>query len=52
MFSRAGVALDGEFSRVRTIGQEPESGNGTGVVGNPTGAVWSNSIYFGIDFDF
>jgi len=52
MFSRAGVALDGEFSRVRTIGQEPESGNGSGFIGNPTAAVWSNSIYFGIDFDF
>jgi len=52
MFSRAGVALDGEYSRVRTIGQEPESGDGSGVVGNPTAGVWSNSIYFGIDFDF
>jgi len=52
MFSRAGVALDGEFSRVRTIGQEPESGNGSGFIGNPTAAVWSNSIFFGIDFDF
>jgi hypothetical protein len=52
MFSRAGVALDGEFSRVRTNGQEPESGNGTGVVAVPNAAVWSNSIYFGIDFDF
>ena len=52
MFSRAGVALDGEFARVRTIGQEPLSGDGTGAVFNPTGAVWSNSYYFGIDFDF
>ncbi len=52
MFSRAGVALDGEYSRVRTIGEEPESGDGSGVVGNPTAGVWSNSIYFGIDFDF
>jgi hypothetical protein len=52
MFSRAGVALDGEFSRVRTIGQEPLSGDGDGVIGNPTAATWSNSYYFGIDFDF
>jgi len=52
MFSRAGVALDGEYSRVRTIGQEPLSGDGTGVVANPFNAVWSSSIYFGIDFAF
>jgi hypothetical protein len=52
MFSRGGVALDGEFSRVRTIGQEPLSGDGTTVVADPTAATWSNSIYFGIDFDF
>lgn len=52
MFSRAGVALDWEFSRVRTIGQEPLSGNGTGTVVDPTAATWSNSIFFGIDFDF
>ncbi|MFZ3215731.1 MAG: hypothetical protein WA192_06700 [Candidatus Acidiferrales bacterium] len=52
MFSRAGVALDGEYSRVRTIGNEPESGDGSGTVGNPTAAVWSSSIFFGIDFDF
>jgi hypothetical protein len=52
MFSRGGVALDGEFSRVRTIGVEPLSGDGTGTVGDPGAAVWSNSIYFGIDFDF
>jgi hypothetical protein len=52
MFSRGGVALDGEFSRVRTIGQEPLSGDGSGTVADPTAATWSNSIYFGIDFDF
>ena len=45
MFSRAGVALDWEFSRVRTIGQEPLSGNGSGAVADPTAATWSNSIY-------
>jgi hypothetical protein len=52
MFSRAGVALDWEYSRVRTIGQEPLSGDGSGTVADPTAAVWSNSIFFGIDFDF
>jgi hypothetical protein len=52
MFSRAGVALDWEFARVRTIGQEPLSGDGSGVTANPTAATWSNSIFFGIDFDF
>jgi hypothetical protein len=52
MFSRAGVALDAEYSRVRTIGQEPLSGDGDGTVGVPNAAVWSSSIYFGIDFDF
>ena len=52
MFSRAGLALDAEFSRVRTIGAEPESGDGSGTVGNPFDAVWSNSLYFGFDFDF
>jgi hypothetical protein len=52
MFSRGGVALDGEYSRVRTIGQEPLSGDGDGTVAVPNAAVWSSSIYFGIDFDF
>ena len=52
MFSRAGVALDAEFSRVRTIGQEPLGGISTGAVADPTAATWSNSIYLGFDFDF
>src|ERR1700723_449881 len=52
MFSRGGLALDAEFSRVRTIGQEPLGGIGTGVVADPTAATWSNSIYLGFDFDF
>ncbi len=52
MFSRAGVALDWEYSRVRTIGQEPLSGDGSGAVANPAAATWSSSIFFGIDFDF
>jgi hypothetical protein len=52
MFSRAGVALDAEFSRVRTIGQEPLGGISTGAVADPTAATWSNSYYLGFDFDF
>jgi len=53
MFSRAGVALDGEFSRVRTIGEQPLGGISSGpVAADPTAATWSNSIFFGIDFDF
>jgi hypothetical protein len=53
MFSRAGVALDGEYSRVKSIGIAPESGDGTGAppLFNTDG-VWSSSIFFGIDFDF
>src|SRR5580693_2032884 len=31
MFSRAGVALDGEYSRTKSIGIVPESGDGTGA---------------------
>ena len=52
MFSRAGVALDWEYSRIRTIGQEPLSGDGSGTIADSTAATWSNSIFFGIDFDF
>jgi hypothetical protein len=52
MFSRGGLALDAEFSRVRTIGQEPLGGISTGTVADPTAATWSNSIYLGFDFDF
>jgi hypothetical protein len=53
MFSRAGVALDGEYSRTKSIGIVPESGDGTGGPPLfPTDGVWSSSIFFGIDFDF
>jgi hypothetical protein len=53
MFSRAGLALDAEYSRVKSIGIEPESGDGVGTV-EPgyVGPVWSSSVYFGFDFDF
>jgi hypothetical protein len=30
----------------------PLSGDGDGTVANPFNAVWSSSIFFGIDFDF
>ena len=53
MFSRAGIALDGEYSRTKSIGIIPESGDGTGAPPLfPTDGVWSSSIFFGIDFDF
>jgi len=53
MFSRAGVALDGEYSRTKSIGIVPESGDGTGGPPLfPTDGVWSSSVFFGIDFDF
>ena len=53
MFSRAGIALDGEYSRTKSIGIVPESGDGTGGPPLfPTDGVWSSSIFFGIDFDF
>jgi hypothetical protein len=53
MFSRAGVALDGEYSRVKSIGIVPESGDGTGGPPLfPTDGVWSSSIFFAIDFAF
>jgi hypothetical protein len=53
MFSRAGLALNAEYSRIKSIGIEPESGDGVGTV-EPgyVGPVWSSSIYFGFDFDF
>jgi hypothetical protein len=51
MFSRAGLAIDGEFSRVRSIGTAPLSGDG---VAPPTtnDGLWSNSYFVGFDFDF
>lgn len=53
MFSRAGIALNGEYSRTKSIGIVPESGDGTGGPPLfPTDGVWSSSIFFGIDFDF
>jgi hypothetical protein len=53
MFSRAGVAFDAEYSRTKSIGIVPESGDGTGAPPIfPTDGVWSSSIFLGFDFDF
>ncbi len=53
MFSRAGFAIDAEYSRTKSIGIVPESGDGTGNPPLfPTDGVWSSSIFFGFDFDF
>jgi hypothetical protein len=53
MFSRAGLAIDAEYSRTKSIGIVPESGDGTGGPPLfPTDGVWSSSIFLGFDFDF
>lgn len=46
MFSRAGLALHGEYSLVKTVtgGQLPTEG--------PTINVWTSSLLFALDFDF
>jgi hypothetical protein len=53
MFSRAGLAIDAEYSRTKSIGIVPESGDGTGNPPLfPTDGVWSSSVFLGFDFDF
>ncbi|HEY2548228.1 MAG TPA: hypothetical protein VGI46_19305, partial [Candidatus Acidoferrum sp.] len=53
MFSRAGLAWHNEYSRVRSNGFLPLSGNGAGLqVFNVANPVWSSSIMAGFDFDF
>lgn len=62
MFSRAGLAWHNEFSLVKTAGAIPLSGNGVGLPAlTPLTAlcsttrcpgVWSQSLFFGFDFDF
>jgi hypothetical protein len=53
MFSRAGLAWHNEYSRIRSNGILPLSGNGGGApvfnIGNP---VWSSTVMAGFDFDF
>jgi hypothetical protein len=53
MFSRAGLAFHNEYSRIRSNGILPLSGNGGGAqVFSITNPVWSSSIMAGFDFDF
>lgn len=52
MLSRAGLALDAEYSRTKSIGIVPESGDGSGVPSALNAGVWSSSIFLGFDFDF
>jgi hypothetical protein len=53
MFSRAGVALHGEYSITKSIGIVPLSADGTGSPPlSPTGAVWSSSVLIAFDFAF
>jgi hypothetical protein len=53
MTSRAGLALHGEYSMVKTIGAVPLSGQGVGLPPLSTNTpVWSRSLLFGLDFAF
>jgi len=53
MFSRAGVAFHNEVSIVKSVGNVPLSGDGSGLPPlSPTAPVWSSSIFVGFDFDF
>src|SRR6266571_1798988 len=53
MFSRAGLAMHGEYSLTRTIGNVPLSGDGAGVPPlSPGTAVWSSSLLLALDFAF
>jgi len=53
MFSRAGLAMHGEYSLTKTIGNVPLSGDGAGVPPlNPGTAVWSSSVLLALDFAF
>lgn len=53
MFSRAGLAWHNEYSRVRSNGFLPLSGNGGGLqVFDSALPVWSSTIMIGFDFDF
>jgi hypothetical protein len=53
MTSRAGLALHGEYSMVKTIGAVPLSGDGVGLPPlSPDTPVWSRSLLFGLDFAF
>ncbi len=46
MFSRAGLAVHGEYSMVKTVGAGQLESDG------PTINVWTSSLFLGFDFDF
>ncbi|MEO6210574.1 MAG: hypothetical protein ABIQ10_10665, partial [Gemmatimonadaceae bacterium] len=46
MFSRAGLAVHGEYSMVKTVSPGQLESEG------PTINVWTSSLFFGLDFDF
>jgi hypothetical protein len=53
MFSRAGLAVHGEWSITKNQGAVPLSGDGVGLPPLvPNSAVWSNSVLFALDFAF
>ena len=53
MFSRAGLAMHGEYSLTKTIGNVPLSGDGNGLPPATAGtAVWSSSLLLALDFAF
>jgi hypothetical protein len=53
MFSRAGLALQQEYSFVRSNGITNQGGAlGAVCITNPTCTISSSSLFFGVDFDF
>ncbi len=53
MFSRAGMAIHGEFAMTGTVGMAPLSGNGSGLDAyDPATKIWSRSLMLGFDFAF
>jgi hypothetical protein len=53
MFSRAGMAIHGEFAMTKTTGMAPLSGNGSGLDAyDPATKIWSRSLMLGFDFAF
>ena len=53
MFSRAGLAMHGEYSLTKSVGIAPLSGDGTGGPPLTAGtAVWSSSLLLALDFAF
>ena len=53
MFSRAGLAMHGEYSLTKSVGIAPLSGDGNGLPPATAGtAVWSSSLLLALDFAF